>query len=215
VILPGEPWGGPVSGPVSVSGGGGDADLADLVAANPGARIAFRPDASCDLARAVGLDGAGTGAMELPVDAIEVDDGTLAVNLVIAGVPPERLRWWRRRRPVSVRVDERMVFDGPATTVVIANGQFRAGADLIPRGHPGDGRLEVQVYAVGPGERRGLRARLATGSHVPHPAIASAGGRHVECVWARPAPLEVDGRRRGRRGRVEASVVPALFSLVV
>ncbi len=215
MIRRGEPWGGPVSGPVSASGAGGDADLAGLVAANPGARIAFDPDASCDLALAVGLAAGSAGTVELPLDAVDLDDGTLAVNVVVSGVPPHRLRWWHRRRPVTVQVDERVVFDGPATTVVVANGQFLDGADLVPRGHPGDGRLEVQVYALGPGERRALRARLATGGHVPHPAIATGSGRRVGCRWARAAPLAVDGRPRGRRDRLEAAVLPAVFSLVV
>ena len=68
------------------------------------------------------------------------------------------------------------MFHGPCTTVVIATGQFRHGLDLVPRGHPGDGRAEVQIYAVPGRERRELRVRLATGTHVPHPKITQRPG---------------------------------------
>jgi diacylglycerol kinase family enzyme len=137
------------------------------------------------------------------------------VNAVVSGTAPDRLRWWDRRRVVTVRVDERVAYEGRATTVVVANGQFLRGADLVPRGHPGDGRLEVQVYAVPPGQRPQLRRLLQGAGHLPHPEIATATGRRVDVRWSRPTPLEVDGRARGRRATLVAAVVPAAFLLVV
>ena len=96
------------------------------------------------------------------------------------------------------------------TTVVFAVGQWRRGLDLVPRGHPGDGRVEVQVYALRPGERRAMRRRLATGEPPAAPAIAHRDGpRTVEIVAGPRVPLEVDGaapepraieRRRRRCG---------------
>jgi len=214
VIRRGEPWGSPARGPAVARGAGGDADLADLVRDHPGSRLSFRPDPSCDVARAVGLTPSASGAVELALDAVALGD-TLVVNLVVAGPAPDRLRWWHRRRPVTVRVDHRPVFEGRATTVVVANGQFLRGADLVPRGHPGDGRLEVQVYAVPPGQRATLRRRVRAGGHLPHPEIVTAHGRRVEVAWAGPTPLEADGRARGRRATLVATVVPAAFTLLV
>jgi YegS C-terminal NAD kinase beta sandwich-like domain len=215
VIRAGEPWGGAASGPATVTGAGSDADLAALVRDHPGARVGFRPDATCDLARAVGLRGAADATVELPLDALDLGDGALAVNLVVSGAPPDRQSAWRRRRPVAVTVGERTVFDGRALGVVIANGQFRAGCDLVPRGHPGDGRLEVQVYALPPGQRRAFRARVGSGSHLPHPAIVTAAGHQVRVVWAHPAALEVDGRPRAPAAVVEATVRPDAYRLLV
>lgn len=214
MIRPGEPWGGPATGPADVRGGGDDAALAALVAAHPGARVAFAPDGS-DLARAVGLAGPPRGDVELVLDALDVATVGLAVNLLVSGVAPDRLRAGHRRHAVEVDVDGRRAFGGRATTVVIANGQFRRGADLVPRGHPGDGRLEVHVFALAPGQRATLRRRLPGGGHLPHPALHTAAGRQVRVEWDRARPLEVDGARRGRRAVVEAQIVPGAYRLLL
>ena len=63
---------------------------------------------------------------------------------------------------------------------MVASGQYLRGADLVPRGHPGDGRVEVQVYAVRRGERAAMRSRLPQGVHLPHPDITQTSGRQVE-----------------------------------
>jgi hypothetical protein len=215
VIRPGDPWGEPAAGPPDATGAGSDHDLAALAAAHRGARLRFEPDERCELARAVGLTTAAAGVTDLPVDALDLDDGGLAVNMVVAGVAPDRLRAWSRARPVTVRVDGRLVHDGPATTVVVANGQFRRGADLVPRGHPGDGRLEVQVYALGAGERAAMRRRLPGGGHLPHPRITTARGRQAQIRWAAPAPVEVDGTAGPRRAALDVTVRSPAFVLLV
>jgi hypothetical protein len=215
VIRPGQPWGAPTAGPPDATGAGGDRDLAALADAHRGARLRFAPDERCELARAVGLTVATPGVTDLTVDALDVDDVGLAVNMVVAGVAPDRLGHWSRARPVTVRVDGRLLHDGPATTVVVANGQFRRGVDLVPRGHPGDGRLEVQVYALRPGERAGMRRRLPGGGHLPHPRIVTTTGRQAEIRWATPAPLEVDGTSGSRRSSVDVTVRSPAFVLLV
>ena len=199
MIRPGAQWGVPATGAAALAGRGGDAELAALAASTPGALVHFVPDGRCDLARAIGLTTQAPATWELPIDAIDVHIGEgdgkgdrIAVNMVVLGTRPDRVRRWTRSQSFTVHVDDRVVFDGPATSVVVANGQFLAGLDLVPRGHPGDGRLEVQVYAVGPGERAAMRRRLATGTHVPHPGITSVSGRRIRVRTARPAPGEID-----------------------
>jgi hypothetical protein len=215
VIRRGEPWGGPSTGPAAASGAGSDRDLAALADAHPGARLRFQPDERCEFARAVGLTVSATGATEVPVDALEVDGTGLAVNMVVSGAVPERLRRWSRAHAAVVRVDERLVYEGPATTVVIANGQFRRGVDLVPRGHPGDGRLEVQVYALRPGERAAMRRRLPGAGHLPHPRIVTTTGRHAEVRWAGSTPLEVDGAARPSQSSLDVTVRSPAFVLLV
>ncbi|MFM8302948.1 MAG: hypothetical protein ACKOA9_01420 [Actinomycetota bacterium] len=195
----GAAWGVPVpdgAGPV-LEVAGGDSDLAAAAVRAPeGSLLRFLPDPDADFARALGIGpGGGPGHTMAVCDLLDLGGATAAVNAVVSGVAPDRLRARHRRRPVRVEVDGRTVFDGCATTVVVANGQFLRGADLVPRGHPGDGRAEVQVYALPRGERRALRDRLRTGGHVPHPRITQASGARIVLRWGRGAmPFEVDGR---------------------
>jgi hypothetical protein len=218
MIRRGEPWGSPASSPPDLEVDGDDADLAAAVAAAPGALVAFRPGPGSDLARAVGLRAgpdATPRATEVPVDAVRLAGDGLACNAVVLGVPPDRLRWASPARSIEVEVDGQPWFAGSATTVVIANGQFLRGADIVPRGHPGDGRLEVQVYELRRRERRAMRRRLTTGAHVPHPRIRSRTARVVEVRAARPVAFEADGVSGAAVATVHAEVVPAAFRLLL
>jgi hypothetical protein len=214
VIAKGEPWGRPLGGPPDVEVEGADADLAAAVRGRHGVRVRFAPDDTSDLARAVGLSGAPTATIELPVDALLLDESELAVNMVVVGPPPDRLRAWHRARPCRVEADGRPIFDGPATTVVVANGQFLRGLDVVPRGHPGDRRCEVQVYCVPPGARRAMRGRLRTGSHVPHPGIRQFTARELTVRFPTAQPVEIDGRTAPARAAISVQVVPEALRLL-
>jgi hypothetical protein len=195
---------------------GDDADLAAVVMNNRGALVQFRASPRSDIARALGLGPASTGATEVAIDALDVERDADAVNAVVLGPPPDRLRWSARASDITVRVDGRSWFRGRATTVVVASGQFLRGADVVPRGHPGDGWAEVQVYALTRRARRPMRRRLPSGTHVPHPSIRTGRARGVEVeVAGRGLPVELDGRPRGRTTRLEVTLVPAAIRLLV
>ena len=215
MIKPGEEWGTPATADPDLEVAGTDRALAAAVAAHPGVLIRFRGAPDSDVARAVGIAAGITSGVEVPLDALRVDAHGVATNMVVAGTRPDRLRRFSRRIPVTVAVDGTEWFRGSATTVVVATGQFLRGFDLVPRGHPGDGRAEVQAYAPAPGERRLLRARLGTGTHVPHPRIAQRAGRRISIRWGRPQPLELDGAGRGTAAAVTIEVVPAAYRLLV
>ena len=218
----GEPWGHAASGPPDVEITGDDTDLAVSVASHPGALVRFRPSPSSDVARALGLGPEVTGTTEVAIDTLAVrvggtdaGDQLPAVNAVVLGPPPDRLHWSARAPRTTVRIDGRSWFAGPATTVVVANGQFLRTADLVPRGHPGDGWAEVQVFALGRRERAEMRRRLPTGTHVPHSRIAAGRARSVDVEVATRLPVEVDGRRRGRSDRLEVTLVAASLRLLI
>ena len=217
MIRPGEPWGRPTSARPDLEVAGGDADLASAVARRPGVLVRFRPDAGSDLARAIGLgiDPRVALGVEVPLDLLRVDDGPVATNMIVIGTPPEALGRFARRFGANVRVDARPVFHGPCTTVVISTGQFRRGLDLVPRGHPGDGRAEMQIYAVPGRQRRELRTRLATGTHVPHPKITQRSAARVTVSIDRRVPLEVDGRPAPATDLVDVEVVPSAYRLLL
>jgi diacylglycerol kinase family enzyme len=157
---------------------------------------------------------AGAPTLELHVDVLALEDGLLAVNAVVLGAPPAQVRWATLGTPLTVEVDGRVVFDGRATTVVVASGEFIDGADVAPRGHPGDGRAEVQVFALRRGERRAMRDRLADGSHVPHPRIVQASGKVVVVHAPARMPVIADGRPEGARATVRVEVQPGAVTLV-
>jgi putative lipid kinase YegS-like protein len=219
VIRKGEEWGTPAGNAApDLDISGDDAALAAALAgAGPDPLVRFTPAEASDLARAVGLVGEGAGALAVPVDVLRLGDGGLAVNAVVVGVPPDELRAWHRAVPFEVVVDGKAVDTSGATTVVIANGQFLRGNDVSPRGHPGDGWCEVQVYAVPPGQRAVMRERLRSGTHVPHPGIVVRRARSVVVRCGREVPVEVDGRKAAVRaaGEVAVSVVPSAFRLLI
>jgi hypothetical protein len=213
----GEAWGREAGGPPDLVVGGSDTDLSRaLSGAQAGVLVRFDPSpAGSDLAAAVGLHtGAPTAGHALPLDALRLAGGDLAVNGIVAGVPPDRLRRWHRRRPVEVEIDG-VLGEFEASTVVVMNGQFLRGADVSPRGHPGDGSCEVQIYALAPGERGAMRARLSSGAHLPHPRITTRRGRRVAVRFPRPVPIEKDGHREGRASVIEIEVIPGAYRLLV
>ncbi len=152
-------------------------------------------------------------ALSVWMDALQVDDGGLAVNMILLGTPPERASW---RTP-----DHELSIDGRATrafAVVVAIGQFHDGADLVPRGHPGDQHGELQIYAVRRREHRALRRRTATGTHLPHPDITQRRlTAHATTTITTPAPIprEVDGVGAGATTATTITVVPNAYRLLL
>lgn len=221
-MKPGQPWAEPWTGPPDHEVAGPDAALAALATRHPGALIRFRPSRASDLARAVGLDaGAEPNQLAVPMDAMQLESAArlpspVAVNAVVVGRRPTTRSFIAAKAAVRVTVDGRRVAEGPATTVVIANGQFLDGLDVVPRGHPGDGRIEVQVYALGRSEWRKMQARLPQGAHLPHPRIATGSGREVQVqVDGGRLAVRVDGVLGEPVDQLTVRVVPNAFRLLI
>lgn len=219
MIQPGELWGEPEHGQPDLVVTGNDADLAHaLIGSRPGVLVAFTPSEDSDIARAVGLRaGVARRGFALPMDGLQLDDGTLAVNMVILGSPPDRLAWRSRSAKITVRLDGRasgLAVEG-ATTVVVATGQWLRGLDLVPRGHPGDGKADIHMYALERRERKHVRTRLLTGTHVPHPYITVRTGVEVNIQASRELELEVDGMAKEETATLRAKIVPARYRLLI
>jgi len=221
-LRPGQPWGTEATGPPDFDVVGGDAILASALGrgvTDPLIRFTAAPES--DLARAVGLiAGAAPTGMALPLDALVVATGEgaaerMAVNSVVIGVAPDRLRSWHRPTGLSVEIDGKVLDAAQATSLVVMNGQYLRGLDMSPRGHPGDGVAEAHLYALPPGARRAMRSRLPTGAHIPHPAITSRRAHRVMVRASRPAALEVDGTPAGQVTAAEITLRPAAYRLLV
>ncbi len=216
----GDPWGSPAPGPPDDEIWGDDRALAAFAENHPGGLVRFVPSPASDLGRAVGLAEAAAdrapGTTAVTVDALRVEGSELAMNAVVFGRPPDRLGWATRALLVTVALDGREWFRGPATSIVIASGQHLRGLDLVPRGHPGDGWAEVQVYALRRAERAAMRRRLRSGTHVPHPRIRQGRARRIEVrsggrAWA----LELDGVPLDRVREAVVAIVPGAIRLLV
>jgi hypothetical protein len=217
-IAKGQDWGRPLVGEPDLELIGTDSMLAAAHQRQPNAVIAFRPVGSSDLAKTLGLrtdDFVSPFTSVRGLDVIEVEGQGEAVNAVVVGIAPSLITWGSPSANLTVEVDGVQIFRGKATSVVVANGQFVHGFDTVPRGHPGDGRLEIQVYAVGRRERKKLQPRLQNGSHLPHRNITERSGREIRITVEKPFPLELDGRSGGITQSVMVRVLPGALQLGV
>lgn len=153
-----------------------------------------------DLARTCGSRGdrdrlRTEDARHLPVDWIEViadDEEHLAVAHVVL-----RRSWWF----------------GPV--VAAMNAQYLGPYDVAPRGHPNDGLLDVVDGDPAPTVRPAIRARLRSGTHVPHPDLRVRRVAEATFDFPRPVTVRVDGVRVGSARHVELRLRPDAWTAVV
>ena len=110
-----------------------------------------------------------------------------------------RRSWWRGR------------------VVAVMNGQWIGRWDVAPKGHPNDGRLDVYdvAQAMPLGDRLAARRRLASGTHVPHPAIEVQRVPAVQVEFDRPTPVWLDGERVGSARTLSIRTEPDALTCVV
>lgn len=121
-------------------------------------------------------------------------DGTL--HCFVAHLVARR-GWWRGRAWVAM------------------NAAHLGTWNLGPRAHPGDGLLDITDATVPPGERLKVRARLVTGTHLPHPALHPSRTRAAQVVLERPLPVRLDGEVVGAFRRISVRVEPDVLTVVV
>lgn len=201
-IRKGEPWGdvGPLPPDAIVVRTDAEARAVVTEARRAGTAVPPLGLLGGDLCRTLGGLGdeahlRSGSATILPVDlgAVLVD-GRLhwfVAHLVARG------SWWRGR------------------VVAAMNAQFIGAWDVAPRGHPNDGRLDVLDGDPSLSLRSQIRSRLATGTHVPHPAIEE---RHVSALQvdlARPTPVYLDGESIGAARSLSLRVEPDALTCIV
>jgi YegS/Rv2252/BmrU family lipid kinase len=115
---------------------------------------------------------------------------------------------------ITVRAD-RKEFEGRASNVVIANGQYYGGGMKIsPRSYPGDGLLDVQISTGPKSEAFTLIQKIYRGEHLPHPHIKEMRGRSITVDSDRPLPIEGDGEVLGTTPAT-FTVIPEVISLKI
>jgi hypothetical protein len=201
-IRKGEPWGEP--GPLPPHGVvvRSDREARAIVTAARRANEPIPPLGLLggDLCRTLGGTGdearlRSDAAIQVPVDlGAALIDGRL--HWFVAHLVARR-SWWRGR------------------VLVAMNAQYLGPWDVVPRGHPNDGRLDVLDADLPFDERVQVRARLRTGAHLPHPRIAE---RHVSALQVdldRPTPVRLDGDDVGPATRLVLHVEPDALLCVV
>lgn len=194
-VRPGSSWGKVVSRPVNLRTVVDDAALAAALNDGSGLPTAVRGG---DLLRTLGSQSASEGneIVEFTLDLMQVtlDDGVIhrACAHLVARSPWWRGSWWT----------------GPVLAVM--NAEFLGAWDVAPRGHPNDGRVEALSCEVGfpLRQRFEVSRRLPSGTHLPHPAIASRSMSHGSWSFKRPAAIFLDGHKIGASRRVEITVMP-------
>jgi diacylglycerol kinase family enzyme len=95
------------------------------------------------------------------------------------------------------------------------NGQWIGPWDVAPKGHPNDGMVDVLDGDLSLDDRLKVRARLATGTHVPHPGIRQSRVAALQLDFDRPTPVWLDGERVGSARVLAISVEPDGLTCVV
>lgn len=90
------------------------------------------------------------------------------------------------------------------------NAEFFGEYDVAPRSHPNDGRVDiVHVAADMPWRaRRAAAKRSRTGTHLPHPQLATRQVADYSVAFARPLVIWVDGVRWGSAADLTITVEP-------
>ena len=197
-IRRGEEWGTTVPRPPGLVVLASDAALAEYVAAGGESPCTL---SGGDIHRSLGSPAERDPVMRLPMDALEVElDGRriLAVAHVVVR-PSGRLGWWR----------------GPLLAVM--NTDHVGEWNVAPRAHPDDGRFDV--VEVSPSmrlrDRWQARARLAQGTHLPHPDITVRTADTAEWAFERPRLVVVDGVPRGTVNGLVVRLSPDRFAIHV
>lgn len=200
-IRKGEPWGEP--GPLPPDGVvvRSDAEARAVVTA---ARRANEPVPPLgllggDLCTAVGGTGDEArlrdGGTVLPIDlGVVLVDGRL--HFFVAHLVARR-SWWRGR------------------VLAAMNAQHLGAWDVAPRGHPNDGKLDVLDADLSLGDRWKARARLRTGSHVPHPGITERHVAALQVDLAEGTRVWLDGEPLGAARSLAIRVEPDALTCVV
>lgn len=200
-IRRGSEWGTAVEIPDDVTVVASDAELAQLCAAGIESQ---RPVALAggDLARTMGGGTPGRvrrGAtvVRAAVDIVEVTaEGRSSVFVahLIA-----RRRSWR----------------GAVTFAM--NAQFIGRRDVVPRGHPGDGRIELlEVAPTMPWRARlAARRRAITGTHLPHPDLTVSVVTRTRLSFDHPRRIYLDGVFWTSATQIDLTVRPAAVEVLV
>jgi diacylglycerol kinase (ATP) len=123
-----------------------------------------------------------------------------------------------RERPVTVRIDDNTLIEGPMNLIAVANAAYAGGGMMLsPKAQFDDGKLDV-VTARGLNRATILRelTRIHSGGHVANPKVKIVQGSSVSIRTSKPEDallIEVDGNICGRTP-ADYQVMPGCLRIV-
>jgi hypothetical protein len=105
--------------------------------------------------------------------------------------------WWRGRAFIAM------------------NAAYLGEWNIAPKAHPSDGLLDTLDARVPMTQVLGVRRRLLTGSHLPHPAITTRRAPAMQVELERRMPVWLDGVRVQDARNISVRVEPDALTVVV
>lgn len=117
----------------------------------------------------------------------------------------------------TVRLDDRRVFDGELTCVLVGNmSQVFGGMEVFDGSEPDDGLLELGIVtAQSRLQWARTLARVAVGHAGRSPFVQTARGRSIKVRLAKPVPYELDGGVRTAVRKLKVKVRPGAVTIAV
>lgn len=120
-----------------------------------------------------------------------------------------------RNRRIRLEVDGTIRYQGDATMIAVANGQyFGGGMRVAPNAVLDSGQFEIVV--VDGGSKMELLAnlpRIYRGTHLKHPSVTTMKGHHVRAFSPEKVLLDIDGEQPGCLD-AEITILPASLHLI-
>ncbi len=139
-----------------------------------------------------------------------------AVCYVLGGVGAILTERRRLRRSVRAELDGRVIYEGRALNITVANGEtFGSGLRIAPGSSIADGLLDlVVVRDVGRAGAAVVFLALLRGAHPRLASVDRTEGRRVRVVLEERAAMEADGNMFEARGEVHIEVQPGALRVI-
>ena len=159
-----------------------------------------------DLARTVGVNAAGRPN---PARPFGPDAMSYSADLGEALIDGRRVAF-----ACHLVATARRAWRGGRRFTVIANSPWWGDYNVAPKAHPNDGLLDVVEFDLGPRQWKPVRARMATGSVLPHPGIRARRDSAYSAEWDEERTIVVDDVAVGAARRIAVRIRPDAWTFV-
>jgi diacylglycerol kinase (ATP) len=156
---------------------------------------------------------AGTGFDAALIDSADDDKERLGMAAYVrAGIKQARAR---EAYEMRVEIDDKRVFEGSASCVLVANiGTLKGGVEAFPNASPSDGVLDVAVVtATGLKAWTGLMVSAVRGRQHLSGHAQMWSGRSISVRTDSKHRFELDGGVKGTAKKFEFAVVPGSLTV--